>query len=155
MSCETVECSICYDAIASTNNCTTPCGHIFCFKCMVQSLGLNNTCPCCRAVLVETLEEEEDDESEYSDDEEDNESEYSDDEEEECGEVETITERLVAKGYTMTDLVSLLSMRKSKRDSKYTTEYYEKLETEYMEIVEEIDREVEESRMFAQEDKVV
>ena len=144
MSCETVECSICYDAIASTNNCTTPCGHIFCFKCMVQSLGLNNTCPCCRAVLVETPEEEEDDESEYSDD-----------EEEECGEVETITERLVAKGYTMTDLVSLLSMRKSKRDSKYTTEYYEKLETEYMEIVEEIDREVEESTMFAQEDKVV
>lgn len=141
MSCETVECSICYDAIASTNNCTTPCGHIFCFKCMVQSLGLNNTCPCCRAVLVETPEEEEeDDESEYSD-------------EEECGEVETITERLVAKGYTMTDLVSLLSMRKSKRDSKYRPEYYEKLETEYMEIVEEIDREIEESAMFAQEDK--
>ena len=122
---------------------------------MVQSLGLNNTCPCCRAVLVETPEEEEDDESEYSDEEEDDESEYSDEEEEECGEVETITERLVAKGYTMTDLVSLLSMRKSKRDSKYTTEYYEKLETEYMEIVEEIDREVEESTMFAQEDKVV
>lgn len=122
---------------------------------MVQSLGLNNTCPCCRAVLVETPEEEEDDESEYSDEEEDDESEYSDEEEEECGEVETITERLVAKGYTMMDLVSLLSMRKSKRDSKYTTEYYEKLETEYMEIVEEIDREVEESRMFAQEDKVV
>jgi hypothetical protein len=120
---------------------------------MVQSLGLNNTCPCCRAVLVETPEEEEeDDESEYSDDEEeDDESEYSD--EEECGEVETITERLVAKGYTMTDLVSLLSMRKSKRDSKYTPEYYEKLETEYMEIVEEVDREVEESAMFAQEDK--
>lgn len=122
---------------------------------MVQSLGLNNTCPCCRAVLVETPEEEEDDESEYSDEEEDDESEYSDDEEEECGEVETITERLVAKGYTMMDLVSLLSMRKSKRDSKYTAEYYEKLETEYMEIVEEIDREVEESTMFAQEDKVV
>jgi len=62
---EPVECCICMDAINfATNNCVTPCGHTFCFQCLAKALEQNNTCPCCRAVLM--AEPEEDDEDEYS-----------------------------------------------------------------------------------------
>jgi len=62
---EPVECCICMDAINfATNNCVTPCGHTFCFQCLAKALEQNNTCPCCRAVLM--AEPEEDDEYVYS-----------------------------------------------------------------------------------------
>lgn len=62
---EPVECCICMDAINfATNNCVTPCGHTFCFQCLAKALEQNNTCPCCRAVLM--AEPEEDAEYEYS-----------------------------------------------------------------------------------------
>lgn len=45
----TKECCICYEMIDSTkNNCITPCGHSFCFICIVKSIQVRNTCPCCR-----------------------------------------------------------------------------------------------------------
>jgi hypothetical protein len=40
----------------ATNNCITPCGHTFCFQCLAKALEKNNTCPCCRAVLMEEEE---------------------------------------------------------------------------------------------------
>lgn len=68
------ECCICMDAINNTtNNCVTPCGHTFCFKCLAKALEQNNTCPCCRAVLMEepeTDENEDDIWSEITDDDE-------------------------------------------------------------------------------------
>ena len=155
MSC--VECSICYDEISSTNNCVTPCGHVFCFKCMMQSLGNNNTCPCCRSVLIEEPaadeDAESDDESEYEDSDSDTDSE-SGEAEDAIGEIETIAERLLQKGYTMADMVALLTMRTSKKDDKkYTTEYYNHLEEEFENICEEADTNAEEMALFAQEDK--
>ena len=63
---EPIECAICYDEIGPSNNCVTPCGHKFCFKCIVKSTKQNNSCPCCRGPLCEpTIEEEvvEDDDS--------------------------------------------------------------------------------------------
>ena len=62
------ECSICYDELGTTNTCTTPCGHEFCFKCMMAALNHNNTCPCCRSTLREEVvveDEESDDDYEY------------------------------------------------------------------------------------------
>lgn len=45
----TKECCICYEMIdANKNNCITPCGHSFCFVCIVKSMQVRNTCPCCR-----------------------------------------------------------------------------------------------------------
>lgn len=45
----TKECCICYEMIDSDkNNCITPCGHSFCFICIVKSIQVRNTCPCCR-----------------------------------------------------------------------------------------------------------
>ena len=62
---EIKECCICMDDInASTNNCVTPCGHAFCFNCLAKSLEQNNTCPYCRAKLME--EPEEDDEDDWT-----------------------------------------------------------------------------------------
>lgn len=63
---ESTECCICMDAINyATNNCVTPCGHAFCFQCLAKALEQNNTCPCCRSVLMSSSEEE-DDASEWS-----------------------------------------------------------------------------------------
>ena len=56
----TPECCICMDSINSAiNNCTTPCGHMFCFQCLAKALEQNNTCPMCRAVLMEVPDEAE------------------------------------------------------------------------------------------------
>ena len=63
-----VECSVCYEKIGEKNNCITPCGHTFCFKCMMSCLNYKNTCPICRQVLQEEIN---DDESEEFSEEED------------------------------------------------------------------------------------
>ena len=76
MTTELVECCICYETIGDKNNCVTPCGHKFCFVCLTKALTTNNTCPCCREVLVESPEED-DDESEYESELEESESESS------------------------------------------------------------------------------
>uniref|UniRef100_A0A6C0K2X1 RING-type domain-containing protein n=1 Tax=viral metagenome TaxID=1070528 RepID=A0A6C0K2X1_9ZZZZ len=79
---EPVECCICMDAINfATNNCVTPCGHTFCFQCLAKALEQNNTCPCCRAVLMEVPEDEEASEwSEWTDEDEEEDEELYDDE---------------------------------------------------------------------------
>ena len=77
------ECCICMDSINSAiNNCTTPCGHMFCFQCLAKALEQNNTCPMCRAVLMEVPDEEETlytDEDEYEMDSDDESVEQFDD----------------------------------------------------------------------------
>ena len=51
----TEECPICYEN-AKENNCTlTPCcNHMFCGKCILQSLARQATCPMCRATVIAT-----------------------------------------------------------------------------------------------------
>ena len=127
MTVELVECCICYETIGDKNNCVTPCGHKFCFVCLTKSLANNNTCPCCRQVLVEV---EQDDESEYeseaeSDDESDSESEDSDDEdgippedwvniqdvslEDITDNAEVMYAKLIQRGVTKTEIIQLLT----------------------------------------------
>ena len=77
---EPVECCICMDAINfATNNCVTPCGHTFCFQCLAKALEQNNTCPCCRSVLMAEPEDDEE-ASEWSEwtDEDDEDETYGD-----------------------------------------------------------------------------
>ena len=71
------ECCICFEIIGEKNNCVTPCGHKFCFMCVTKSLSQNNTCPCCRSVLLE-VNEDDDDDSEYDDDDDNDESDSDD-----------------------------------------------------------------------------
>jgi len=120
MTLELVECCICYETIGDKNNCVTPCGHKFCFVCLTKSLANNNTCPCCREVLVEV---EQDHESEY-DSEAESESEDSEDEngvlpedmidiqevslEEINDSAEVMYEKMIQGGVTKTEIIRLL-----------------------------------------------
>lgn len=126
MSVELVECCICYETIGDKNNCVTPCGHKFCFVCLTKALTTNNTCPCCRQVLIEAPE---DYESEYeseaeSETESDDESEDSDYEngvppedmidiqevslEDIKDNAEVMYEKMIQKGVTKTEIIHLL-----------------------------------------------
>jgi len=83
-----MECAICYDTIGDTNKCVTPCGHNFCFNCIMKSTQYNSRCPYCRNELTEGTsyavsevdENEDEDEDEDEDADEDEERyEYADD----------------------------------------------------------------------------
>ena len=51
---EELECSVCYNKIGETNKCVTPCGHLFCFKCIHKVIKKgNDSCPNCRASFTE------------------------------------------------------------------------------------------------------
>tara|TARA_B110000003_G_C16595804_1_gene513629 strand:- start:659 stop:1453 length:795 start_codon:yes stop_codon:yes gene_type:complete len=149
------ECSICYEELGDKNNCTTPCGHVFCFECMMQALNRNNTCPCCRAPLKEELEEE----SEEEDEEED--YEWDVDEESighgwggvshsipitgpfihrefiqnikntQFANPETISNKIAASGYNMEDIVSLLLHRidRTTKSHSYVTKMISDIES--------------------------
>ena len=60
---ENKECAICLEEIGNTNSCVTPCGHKFCFNCMVKALKQKDTCPMCRTALQEESDKESDEES--------------------------------------------------------------------------------------------
>ena len=150
-----MECVICYEEFEGTNICITPCGHKFCFKCMMKSLNNNNTCPCCRSVLKEEEDEESlnddmfDDDSFVSDDTSLNSSAVDD--------IDTITNisninnhiatpkeicnALVESGYTMEDIVVLWTWRVDRLNDKYKHSYLRKMITDTERIVESIDSE--------------
>ena len=66
------DCCICFEEIGKTNVTTTPCGHTFCFSCLMKSMDVNNSCPYCRASLRkedDIIEESDsDDDSDYDSD---------------------------------------------------------------------------------------
>ena len=49
---ETNECPICYEEFSKTNKIITSCGHQYHSTCLFKHLQGNNTCPCCRGVLL-------------------------------------------------------------------------------------------------------
>ena len=139
---ETMECCICYESIGNQNNCTTPCGHKFCFVCMMKSLGVNNTCPCCRAVLVEEEKEDDDDDEDEDDDE------YLDSDDDSLSEIRDnhteassakIAARLEAKGYTMADILTLYLRRIDASSERTSREFIVKLAQDHDEIIESED----------------
>ena len=56
-------CNICYEEVGDKNRCSTPCGHLFCFQCIMKSSKLNNTCPMCREIICENIENNNDDDN--------------------------------------------------------------------------------------------
>lgn len=44
-------CNVCFEPIGKTNSTVTPCGHQFCFKCIIKAYQRNPSCPCCREPL--------------------------------------------------------------------------------------------------------
>ena len=127
------ECSICYDQLGEKNNCTTPCGHVFCFECMMQALNRNNLCPCCRAPLKEEPEESEDESDEEDDDDEyewDPLAEninlwrggtnfYNMTTNDRYATPETIAKKIEDAGYTMQDIVTIWLERIDRSSERY------------------------------------
>ena len=51
---EEENCCICFEPMnLKKNYCVTPCGHPFCFGCIVKTMTKQNACPCCRAQLYQ------------------------------------------------------------------------------------------------------
>ena len=51
-------CCICFEILdIKKNYCVTPCGHPFCFMCIVKTMAKQNSCPCCRASLYQEVED--------------------------------------------------------------------------------------------------
>lgn len=148
------ECAICYDTLGTTNTCTTPCGHEFCFKCMMSALNHNNSCPCCRSTLKEEIVEEED-----SDDEEENEWNPLDENVNYWREGTTFhnisnddqiaTPKIIAKkieeaGYTMEDLVTIWLERIDRSSERYNdNNFVKKMVSDIENLVDNEDNEME------------
>jgi hypothetical protein len=159
---ENNECAICYEEIGKTNQCVTPCGHEFCFKCMIKSFQTNDTCPMCRSTYLEKDEclhsdseddfDDSDDETLYDDDEYvspdqylyslDNITQYAT-----LAKPKTITDQLEQKGYAMEDILSFYMGRIDRTNSKYTQSYVRKLKDDIESIVLEADKEQERALM--------
>jgi hypothetical protein len=109
-----------------------------------------NSCPCCRAKLIDIPDEADDDDEADEDYEEsvDEGEEEVDDE----GHIEDIVDRLEKDGMTMIDVVSMLLNRYSKRDSKYTDEHIHQINSRFDQIAAEVDMEFVEQQRFAAED---
>lgn len=159
------ECSICYDELGTTNTCTTPCGHEFCFKCMMEALNHNNTCPCCRSTLKEEVvveDEESDDEWDPNDD---NinywrrgtnylQSMSNDDR---VATPEVLAKKIQAAGYTMEDLVAIWSERIDRSNDRYKdNNFVKKMVSDIENMVDIEDQEVDdresEMEFMGQED---
>lgn len=167
---EKKECLICYDVVSNNNIAITPCFHTFCFNCIVKSLSHNRNCPLCRNDLMgdevynnfyQNEEESEydtetDTTEDYGSDSEMNSlfdalenEEITDDEENFEPDVREYQERLLSKGYTMLDIMTLLMGERSKLQTK---EHYKKLKKDYEEVYVEINNEYDENYLFGKED---
>jgi hypothetical protein len=143
------ECCICYDMIDSKkNNCTTECGHKFCFKCLATSMVHNNfSCPCCRTQLVESSEDS-DEEGDEEDEDEDEEDEEGEEDAVEC-EIEELARRLEAGGFKMQDILAMLVGRYAKDATDIAI--YE-MNKRFDAIIDEADGEAFENEAMGQED---
>jgi hypothetical protein len=64
------ECPICFDVIGDNNNIITECGHKFHASCIMKNVSMNGfNCPCCRSVMADEPECEDDETTEYEEDE--------------------------------------------------------------------------------------
>ena len=148
------ECAICYDTLGSTNTCTTPCGHEFCFKCMMSALNHNNRCPCCRSILKEEIVEEDD-----SDDEEEYEWNPLDENinywregttfhnisnDDQLATPKIIAKKIEEAGYTMEDLVSIWLERIDRSSERYNdNNFVKKMVSDIENLVDNEDSEME------------
>ena len=135
------ECCICLEMIQQINSCITPCGHSFCFTCMVKNLDMSNSCPYCRTILKESVISEinqvSEDEEDYTT-EEDNEDDENESEGESVDEdpyancrtnaIEILVEKVENKGYTIMDILSYCFDLYSNKNVKYTKEFIDTLE---------------------------
>lgn len=149
-----MECAICYDTFENINVCVTPCGHSFCFKCMMKSLNMNDSCPCCRAPLRENMIEDSDDESDVDEIESITDDgsfrdvldissiiSISNNTNNDMARPNEIAEEFKKHGYTMEDIIVLWTWRVDRQNSKYSQRYLEKMHDDINSIIRRIDSE--------------
>ena len=166
------ECPVCYETVPSgVNNCTTDCGHAFCFTCIMKCLENNNTCPICRHILQEEQQYDDSDDDHTDDDDENDDDENDDDENDSnvsgsepeinCEDyhpanIEYITEVMKEKGFIMQELIGFLCGTLN-RGSKNTNKFSRKRENDFYDIMATLDDEAkdqyEESIAMEGEDK--
>ena len=169
MSSELVECCICYEAIGDKNNCTTPCGHKFCFVCLATSLTHNKACPCCREVLVKSSQEDDDDESLWEGDDADEDDDDDDDDDDSriimsinelFDHADLIYSKLSAKGISLTQYFRIIfsdALGNCDEEEWYNEEEQDEINDIIKQILKEIKSNVEmkkEQMMFLQEDNI-
>jgi hypothetical protein len=80
---EQIDCPICFDQIREKNNINTECGHKFHASCLMTNISRNGfNCPCCRFVMAEEIDEDDEtliEDQSDSDDSEEEEELYTDD----------------------------------------------------------------------------
>lgn len=144
-----VECPICLSEIGDKNNCITPCGHTFCFSCLITCMSTNVNCPCCRNELSEKSISNDDGSSyDTEDDEEDNENEEDDGQ----AEIENIVDIFIKKGYTIYHALMIATNRFSKTNANYGDDFLDGLIDEFDEMLEELDGEGYEKILMTKED---
>jgi len=53
---EITECPVCMETLGIVNCCTTKCGHKYCSDCFVKTVMKKNSCPMCRASIIDNDE---------------------------------------------------------------------------------------------------
>ena len=156
------ECPVCYETVPSgVNNCTTDCGHAFCFTCIMKCLEKNNTCPICRHILQEEQQYDDNYDDDENDDDENDSNVSGSEPEINCEDyhpanIEYITEVLKEKGFIMQELIGFLCGVLN-RGSKNTNKFSRKRENDFYDIMATLDDEAkdqyEESIAMEREDK--
>lgn len=126
-------CPICFDPITKNKNvCSTPCGHVFCFKCIVKCLNTSNTCPFCRTEINDkpVFDSDEEYDSEDDDEEDDDDITYWDDDDDDDEDDEDPTRAAAADGgeaatTTTAPGASATSEEEDEEDDECPIEYME------------------------------
>ena len=108
---------------------------------MMKTLETNNTCPCCRAVLQERGEEEEEDESDYEYSDEEDELDYHD--RSITASTKNIASELESLGYTMSDILTLYLGRMNPAGERTSATFVEKLSEDFEKVINKQDSEIE------------
>jgi hypothetical protein len=172
------ECAICLEEIGNTNSCVTPCGHKFCFNCMVKALKQKDTCPMCRTALQEDDESTpvefvlgtwDDYVSRYNEDiiedirttnmtvsqnifGSSNDEDYDEDYDyiittnSMIATPNMLEKKIIDKGYTMEDIITLWTGRIDRLNPRYTQRFYKKLEMDVNSIIKNED--IEQKKMI-------
>lgn len=154
-----IECSICYETFCKINVSITPCGHEFCFNCIIKAISYNKECPICRTRLAEESDDEDEDEDETDDYDDDDDDDIDTDDDDDEGNVHfnldssEIAERLEKKGFRFVDIVSLLEDTPSR--TYHTKEQFKALMNDYNKTIDEVYGEKYENYLFEKEDKNV
>ena len=122
-------CPICFDLITKNKNvCSTPCGHVFCFKCIVKCLNTSNTCPFCRTEINDKPVHDSDEEYDSEDDDEEDDDDityWDDDDDDDDDENEDPTRAAAEGGEAIAAAASASTEEEDEEDDECPIEYME------------------------------